>query len=446
MIIELPYKVTLRDYQKTPWNAFFTDQKKHLLLIYHRRAGKSKLAVNIIVAASQQRVGAYYYLFPQLKQARTAIWEGRGKDGIRFRDHFPACLIEHIDNAEMKITFKNGSIFRLLGTDQGSYDRLMGTNPIGVLYDEFAQHDPLARDYLLPILAENDGWEIIISTPRGHNHLYELKNNILGNDDWYYETLTVDDTQREDGSPVVNKESIEELKKAGWPQDKIDQEFYCSFEAAIRGAYFSHQLRAAEESGRIEDFPIDTKLPMHTFWDLGRRDPTAIWVVQIHRGEYRCIGYYENSMQDLTHYINWVRDFRNKHRLIEGKHFPPHDANYKTLASRGKSVREIALEYGFRFEPPVKQIDKKIAAIEMGRSIFGQCYFHKTNCERGLACLREYHSHYNEALGTYGDPVHNWSSHGADAFMTFAQALHENNLNSTQQALKLVRENILAGF
>lgn len=442
--IVLPYNVELREYQKKAWNAFFKDKFRHHLLIWHRRAGKSKLSVNIIAAASQQRVGAYYYLFPQLKQARTAIWEGRGKDGIPFRDHFPKAIVKHVDNSEMKIVFKNGSIFRLLGTDKGSYDRMMGTNPIGVLYDEYAQHDPLARDYLLPILAENDGWEIIISTPRGHNHLYELYQTTQDHPDWFINVLTINDTKREDGSPIVDKSTLDGLQKSGWSDDKIEQEFYCSFEAANRGAYFSRQLKAATQDARIKDFPIDTSLPIYTYWDLGYRDATSIWIAQHYRDEIRLIAYYENNNEALSHYINWLKDFRDRHNVTFGKHFGPHDVENKSLGT-GKSTKELAFELGFRFEPRIKRIEQKQAAIEMARNVFSRCYFHKTNTKRGLDCLREYHKQYNESMGTFSDrPVHNWASHGADAFMTLAQAVKERPIGVSNARIQT--DHILSNF
>lgn len=421
--IILPYGVTLRDYQKNAWDKFFVDKIRHHLLIWHRRAGKSKFAINIISAASQLRVGAYYYLFPKLTQARRVIWEGRGHDGYRFIDHFPADMIKKINNTEMKIEFKNGSIFRLVGTDNLNYDSLMGGNPLGILYDEFAMQNPVARDYMLPIIAENGGWEMIISTPRGTNHLFDLYQGVIDHSEWHVNRLTVDQTLRNDGSRVVELSSIDDLKKGGWSDDKVDQEFYCSFEAAVRGAYFSRQIKQAENEGRICTFSIDSRVPICTYWDLGINDATSIWVVQRVQDEIRCIAYYENNNEPIAHYINWVRDFRDRHQLVCDMHFGPHDVDTRSLAS-GKSIRDIAWELGFKFER-VPRIKSKPDAIEMARSIFNRCWFHKEMCKQGISCLREYHKSYNENMKTYSDrPVHNWASHGADSFMTMAQTVH----------------------
>ena len=173
-----------------------------MMLIWHRRAGKTKFSINLISAASQQRVGAYYYLFPRLTQARRVIWEGRGEDGVRFLDHFPPQIIKSVDNTDMKIEFKNGSIFRLLGTDNGNYDSIVGGNALGILYDEYAQQNPAARDYMLPMLAENEGWEIFIGTPRGTNHFYELYEIVQDNKERQHLKRTPWHTERHGYDPT----------------------------------------------------------------------------------------------------------------------------------------------------------------------------------------------------------------------------------------------------
>lgn len=439
--LKLPYGVELREYQTRAWDKFFRAKIKHMMLIWHRRAGKSKFAVNVIAAASQLRVGAYYYLFPQLGQARRTIWEGIGDDGRKFIDHFPKEIIRKVNNSEMKIEFINGSIFRLLGTDKQNFEKARGSNPVGILYDEFAQINPKARDTLVPILAQNGGWELIISTPYGTNHMYELYQNVLNHSDWHVERLTVDDTYDNNGNRVVDKEIIDSFKEGGYSDDQIDQEFYCSFDAAVRGAYFSRQLKAAEAEGRIKDFPIDVRIPISTYWDLGINDSTCIWIVQKFDKEIRCVAYYENSNEPISHYINWLRDFRDRYNLVYDLHFGPHDVDTRSLAS-GKSIRDIAYELGFKFER-VPRIKAKQDAIEMARGIMSRCWFNQALCKDGISCLRHYHKNYNDRLKVYSDtPVHDWASHGADAFMTLAQTIHiQRNKN-----LKITPMNIMGDW
>ncbi len=434
-LIKLPHKITLRSYQKEAWNAFFKHKKKHMLLIQHRRAGKTNFSVNVVAAASQQRVGAYYYLLPTLRQARRVVWEGRGKEGVRFIDHFPPSMIKKTNNVEMKIEFWNGSIFRLLGTDRLNYDSLVGGNPLGIIYDEFALQNPVGRDYLLPIIGENDGWEMIISTPRGTNHLFELYDQVKDNDRWYTSLLTVDDTKTNAGERIISDQAIGDLRDSGWSEDKIQQEFYCSFTAAVTGAYYSVQLKQAEAEGRIRDYPIQTNIPIDTFWDIGYRDSTAVWIAQFHMDEIRVIAYYENSGEPIAHYINWIKDFRDRHNLTFGYHYGPHDIEHKNAAV-GKSVSDIAREVGFRFERALPKIPRVQTGIELARSIFSRCLFHKSNCKRGLDCLREYHKKYNDKMQSFSDnPEHNWASHGSDAFRTMAEAMNHRRKSGRPQII-----------
>lgn len=435
--IRLPHGVHLRSYQKRVWNAFFKHHKKHALLIWHRRAGKTKFAVNLIAAASQLRVGAYYYLFPQLGQAKKTIWDGRGDDGLRFIDHFPKKIIKKINNSEKQIEFVNGSLFQLLGTDKSNFQKARGTNPVGILFDEFATQDPEARDTLIPVLAQNKGWELIISTPYGTNHLYDLYNNVKNDKQWYVEKLTIDQTYDNMENPIVTREMVEEFERSGWSEDRVQQELYCSFTAAIKGAIFSKEIKQARQDGRIGNIEIDSSLPVSTYWDLGHYDSTSIWVVQKLSNEIRCIAYYENNTESISHYINWLRDFRDKHNLVFDMHFGPHDVTSKHV-STGKSTAQIASELGFRFER-VPRISDKQAAIDQARHLFSRCYFDEERCKRGIRCLSEYHKHWNESTQSYGSVVHDWSSHGADAFMTLAQTHHiQSNPNFKMQTFRLM--------
>lgn len=420
MIIDLPYQFELRPYQSNAWRAFFDEQKKRLVTIWHRRAGKDAMALNIVIAASQQRVGAYYYMQPELNQARRNIWKAISKDGKRFLDHFPPELIRSINNTEMSIEFNNGSIFRLCGSDR--YDSYMGSNPVGVVFSEYSLTNPAAWDFIRPILAENNGWALFNYTPRGANHglvLYEMAKN---NPSWFCELLTVNDTKNNEGESVITNEAIDEERKAGMSEDMIQQEFYCSFQAAVQGAYFSTQLRQAREQGRICNFAIDNGIAVDTYWDLGVNDRTAIWLIQHVRNESRAIAYYENSGEGLNHYINHLNDFRSKTGIVYGKHYWPHDGGNREFGSNARKRSEIARELGLLVQIVPRTQDKQ-DSIEKARSVFSTTWFHETNCKQGLACLTEYHKQYNEDSKTFSNsPKHNWASNGADAFQTYAMA------------------------
>ena len=418
-MIKLPFQYTPRDYQRPVWKAFFEDGIRHLILLWHRRAGKDKTGLNLTIAAALQTVGEIYYLFPQLKQARRVIWEGRGKDNVRFIDHFPPELIHNINNADMKVELVNGSLFRLCGAD--FYDVLRGSNPMGIVYSEYAHQNPMARETLLPILAENHGFEMFFYTPFGQNHGYELYATNLDNPEWYCKKLTIDDTRHPDGTPVISHERVAEMVRGGMSQDMADQEFMCSFTAAIKGAYFTKQLRLAEHENRIVDFPLDQTLCFDTYWDIGIGDSTAIWFVQYTGLKYYCINYYENTGEGLPHYIQIIDDFKRDNCLLHRTAYFPHDGvnrEWGTGDERSVSARNLGLDVSI-----VQRIKEKMLAIDKARLFFNKVTFHKTNCFHGLRALRECRATFNEKRATNSTgPEKNWALHGADAFMGIAQA------------------------
>ena len=423
MINYLPHSFKPRDYQSRLLKAFLVDKYRRLVCLWHRRAGKDVLCLNLILAAAMQRRANYYYIFPELAQARRDIWEGIDADQKPFLDCIPNYLVARKDNKEMTITFINGSILRFCGSDR--LNPLMGSNPHGIIFSEFSLQKPEVWDYMRPILAENKGWALFQFTPRGMNHAYDFYNAVKDNEEWFVDMKTVDETKRADGTPVVSPEMVEAERKADMSEEMIQQEFYCSFTAAVKGAYFARSLRKAREDKRICDFGIDTTIPVETYWDLGHEDSTAIWWVQRHHNYFKCINYYENNQRDLKHYIYILDEFRKDNRIVYRDHFAPHDADHKTMAGAGISIKEQARKLGlyFKIVPCCKLKD---GAIEQARGIFPRVWFHETNCKKGLACLQEYHSKYDEKNRTLGaKPVHNWASHGADAFLAIAQQFRE---------------------
>jgi len=423
VILTLPYQFELRDYQRPLWQAMFVHKKRHLLALWHRRAGKTKTIINLIVAAAHIKVGAYYHLYPQAVQARRVVWRGRGADGVHFLEHFPRELLaKDPNNADMFIEFKNGSTYQLLGSDY--YDTLRGGNPLGIVYDEYSIQNPSARDFLNPILIENKGWELFPYTPHGTNHGYSLYEAAKDNADWFCEKLTINESRLPSGEMVVDPKEIDVFRRSGWTEDRIQQEFYCSFTAAVPGALLAKQLAQTEKDKRIYDFPIRSDVAVDTYWDIGNLDATAIWFAQQTHEGIKIINYYECNLADMNHYINYVHDFRDKHNLTMRWHWAPHDADHHRLSVGGnKSLVEQCRALGFNFRV-LPRILKKIRAIQPAQQLFSRLTFHKTNCKRGLDCLREYHLAYNDAMQCYSDqPAHNWASHGADAFLYMAQAI-----------------------
>lgn len=412
--IYLPRNFKTRDYQAKVFDAFFNKGFKRFAEIWHRRSGKDKTFLNLMIAASQERVGTYFYCLPELKQAKRVIWKNIDSDGRPFLDHIPASMIKKKHNTEMSIELTNGSIIQMGGADY--YDSLMGTNPIGIVYSEYSIMNPLAWDYMRPILAENRGWAAFIFTPRGENHGYRIYQAALKNKNWHVSFLTVDETKRNDGSFVITPEMIETERKAGMREELIQQEFYCKF-LHIVGAYFAEQLEKAQTDGRINNFLYDANFPIDTYWDLGVSDSTAIWWIQSKPdGTYEAIWYYENNGKNIKHYVNYLHDIRDRLGIIYGNHYAPHDAKKTDLGS-GKTIADFAQEAGIRFHI-LKKVHRKIDAIEATRNVLYKVKFHSLNCRYGLRCLRNYRKEFNERLGDFNSrPVHDWASHGSDAFM-----------------------------
>lgn len=417
MEVALPHRFEARHYQADLFRAFFIDKKRRLISIIHRRAGKDKGAINLLIGAALQEVGTYLYLFPELNQARRVIWNGIDRDGMRFMDHIPPSLIKRTNSTEMLVEFKNGSIFQLGGSDR--YDSLMGTNPKGIVFSEYSLQNPMAWHYLRPILAENNGWALFVYTPRGRNHGFELYQAAKENQNWFLQHLGANDTRRQDGTPVINPSIIQEELDAGMPEELVAQEFFCSFEAAVPGSIYGKPLQKAEEEGRVRDFEIDKYLPVYTFWDLGISDSSAIWLLQPAGHELRLIYYYENMGEGLQHYVQKLEEIRRQLGFNKyARHFAPHDIRVRELTS-GRSRLETAQQFGINFDiaPNIPVVD----GLQAVRNLFGRFFFHKTNCKFGIEAVRAYARAFNERTRQYSSqPVHDWSSHGCDALRYLA--------------------------
>lgn len=223
--ITIPNEWNPRFYQRKIWR-YFDEGGKRAVAVWHRRCGKDSLALNLTAKELfTKRVGTYWHMLPLNTQARKVIWDGVDRQGRRMIDQaFPKELRKSVNDQEMKIVFKNGSVWQCVGSD--NYDALVGANPIGVIFSEYSVTPKAADawDYIRPILAENGGWALFIYTPRGHNHGYTLYNQAK-QAGWFTEILTVEDTK------AIPIEAVDAERQAGMSEAMIEQEFYCSFEA-----------------------------------------------------------------------------------------------------------------------------------------------------------------------------------------------------------------------
>lgn len=408
MIVEIPYKFKLRPYQVPIYEALEKGYNR-AIAVWHRRAGKDKVFLNILVRESLKRVGSYYYIFPYYAQARKAIWEGIDKDGFRNIEHFPEPLVARKVNQDMVIELVNGSIIRFLGSD--NIDSIVGTNPVGVIFSEFSVHKVQAWNFLRPILLENEGWAIFNGTPRGKNHFWKLLESARQNPDWYVDIRTILDTK------VMTPAQVDEEVELGMPRALAQQEFYCSFDAAMTGAYYGDQIEYLYQQGRITDVPWDPMLPVNTAWDLGINDMTTIWLFQQYDNKINIIDCIADNNRSLQYYVKVLQDSPYSF----GYHVFPHDIKQREL-STGATRLHIITSLGLREACVAKRtpIEDGIAAV---RALLPKCYFNEPRCAKGIEALKQYRAAYNEDNEVYGAPVHDWSSHYADALRTLATGM-----------------------
>ena len=285
--IKIPNLWRPRKYQLKLWK-YLENGGKRAVAVWHRRAGKDSLALNWTAVAAFERVGVYWHMLPLQTQARKVVWDAIDKQGRRVIDQvFPPELRKSSNAQEMKIELLNGSIWQCVGSD--NYNSLVGANPVGVVFSEYSIADPASWDFIRPILAENEGWALFIYTPRGRNHGLSLFETAQKADGWFVQKLGVSETK------AIPISAVDAERAAGMDEDTVLQEFYCSFDAAVKGAYYASLLNQAENDKRIGFVPHDASKPVYTAWDLGVGDATAIWFYQVQGGEVDVIDYYEVS-------------------------------------------------------------------------------------------------------------------------------------------------------
>jgi len=421
--ISIPNEWAPRPHQLGLFKAYDAGTKR-FCVVWHRRAGKDSTVLNLSAKAMLERVGTYWHLFPYQTQARKAIWNGIDSQGRKILDQvFPQEIRKRTSSQEMLIELVNGSTWQLAGSD--NYDSLVGSNPVGVVFSEWSLCDPNAWAYIRPILAENDGWASFIYTPRGKNHGYSLYNMARKSDDWYCENLTVNDTKREDGSPVITHEIIDQERAEGMEEALIQQEFYGSFESQIAGAYYADQISAAKDQGRIGRLPIEPSLPVHTAWDLGIADAMSIWLFQSVGKEIRLVHYYEATGKGMEHYIQYLNQWANTNGVMLGTHLAPHDIEVRELTS-GRSRKDVARQMGIAFRT-VQRPRVKAEGIQAVRRMFPRFWIDDERAEQGYNCVASYRREWDEKAGRFRDnPVHDWASHGADALQTLALGWRES--------------------
>lgn len=403
-IAQIPYRP--RPLQKEVGRLVRT--KRFGVLVCHRRFGKTVLGVNInqqtatMCTLARPRVA---YIGPTYRQAKATAWDymqyyARPIPGTEF------------NQSELRVDYPNAGQARIYGADNP--DNLRGIYLDRAVLDEYGMHPAKTFSEVIgPTLVDRGGSALFLGTPNGKNQFYEIaqhakEQEARGNPDWFFREYKASETGLLDPGYLAGA-------KAVMTEDEYAQEFECSFEAAVKGAIYSKELEAARSSGRVGAVPYDPILPVDTDWDLGVGDATAIWFSQSTRGgEIRVIDYYEAAGEGLPHYIDVLR----RKGYLYGTHTAPHDIQVKEFAS-GRSRQETARGLGIEFAIcPTVPIEDGIHAARM---LFPRCYFDGSKCQKGLEALQHYRRDYNQRLNEFkATPVHDWASHGADAFRYLA--------------------------
>jgi hypothetical protein len=382
-------------------------------LVCHRRAGKTVATVHDMqrraLSATIER-GRYAYIAPYLKQAKTVAWDYLTQACGPLRQY--GC---EIHQSELRVDYPNGAQIRLFGSD--NMDAMRGIYLDGAVMDEVADFDPrVYPEVIRPALSDRQGWATFIGTPRGRNEFFLTYDRALKDPEhWFSMMLKASETG------ILPEEELRAARE-DMSEDQYAQEYECSFDAAIPGAYYAKIINEIENRTptQITSVPYDPALQTWTAWDLGMRDATAIWWLQPHgKGEVRVIDYYEASGMDLAHYVNQVKN-RN---YVYGGHILPHDVQVTEL-STGKTRLETLESLGLRHYTEIAPKHRVEDGVNAVRVFLPRCWFDAKKCKRGIDALRAYHSAYDERLKALrANPVHDWTSHAADAFRYAAMTL-----------------------
>jgi phage terminase large subunit len=386
-------------------------------MAWHRRSGKDDVSLHWAAIASAKRVGNYWHMLPEANQARKAIWEAvnphTGKK--RIDEAFPRALRASTRDTDMRIEFKNGSTWQVVGSD--NYDSLVGTTPIGVVFSEWSLAKPDAWTYLRPILAENGGWALFLWTPRGRNHATRAFEAREQDEEWFTQRLPATKTGVFTTAQLA-KEKADLISEAGSVEEgaaKFASEYMVDFDAAVPGSYYGPLMSQAREDGRVAAFAYDKDLPVQTAWDIGVDDYTAVWFLQENGKQVRAIDYFETSGEGPQAVTEYMATKPYKYSA----HFLPHDVMVREWGAGAKTRYQTLMELG------VKPIRVGVAQdpaerINAARRLLPIVSFDAKACAVGLDRLRNYRKRWNASLMTFTGPLHDENSHGSDAFGEFA--------------------------
>jgi len=383
------------------------EKDRFVVAVAHRRMGKTVAALNELIRSAmnnEQQNPRYAYIAPTYSQAKRVAWD--------YLTYFARPLDAKANIAELRVDFFDRRI-QLYGSDNP--DSLRGQYFDGVVLDEIGDQNPkIWNEIIRPALADRKGWCLFIGTPKGNNHFKELFDRAGQEEGWSALQFKASETKLLD-----KKELWAARKEMG--DDKYNQEFECSFNAAVEGSYYGKLLNDLEEKGRMCPIDRDDLCRTYVAWDLGMGDSTAMWVAQVTGQEIRIMDYVENHGQGLDWYVGWLKD----NKWHQAEQLLPHDVEVRELGT-GKSRLEVLREAGLDVRVlPRLSVEDGIQAV---RRMIPKCWFNMPQVKQGLDCLRNYRREYDEKRNVFYDkPMHDWASHGSDAFRYLALGMEQES-------------------
>lgn len=392
------------------FRAFHARTQRWACLVCHRRAGKTVSAVNDLIRAAvtcKSQNPLFGYVAPFRSQAKDIAWG--------FLKYYSKDLAKDVNESELRIDLVTGARIRLFGADNA--DAMRGLGFDGIFMDEYGDFKPSVWGAVIrPALSDKQGWAVFAGTPKGKNQFWEVFDMAQSTPlEWYSMRLPAS------ASGILPQSELDALKRQTTP-DQYLQEYECSFDAAILGAFYGTEMRMLEEQGHMTEVKYDPSLQTYTAWDIGHTDDTSIWWFQMCRGELRIIDFYSVSGSGVEDVGKIVRD-RGYHYE---KHFLPHDAKAKTFAANGKStIEQLVPLLGFSTLSIVPMLSKQ-DGIQAVRMTLPNCWFDKKKCKDGIEALKQYEREYDEDTKAFrAAPKHNWASNPADAFRYLALSWRE---------------------
>lgn len=382
---------------------FHKSKKRFRIVVAHRRFGKTVMVLReIIKKALECKLPSprYAYVAPTYRMAKVIAWD--------YLKQFTSDMKKvkyHASELRVDFGFNNARI-QLLSAHEP--DRLRGLYLDGVILDEYAMmRSDFFSKIIRPMLSDRKGWAVFIGTPLGKNHFYKLFEESEKLKNWYRGFYPVNKTGR------ISNQELEDIKKIMTPEEYA-QEYECAWEISLPGTFYGELIKKMEDENRVREGVYLIDRPVNTYWDLGYSDDTAIIFAQEDKGKILVVDSMADRGYPLPYYIKKLREKPYKY----GRHFAPHDIR-KTDFTNGKSAMDIASEYNFDFEitPRVGVID----GINAARLTLEDCIFEKNKTEDLVESLRQYRRKYDPETKAFSqNPLHDWTSHYADAFRYLA--------------------------